>query len=141
MTLYLIDTNVISELTRPRPDPGVVKFMTDLSEPYVSVVTYHELIFGIEAMKPSKRQRALKDTIDEFMTATLFGQRLIEITEPIARIAAVVRGRETRKGHTASFPDALIAATAYTKKLTVVTRNTADFKYLDVPVFNPWTGT
>lgn len=139
MSHFLVDTNVISELSRPRPDPGVVKFMADQAEPYISVITYHELIFGIFAMKPSRRQEALKESIDNFFTIIHFAGRFLPVDEPVARTAAVMRATAARTGHTATFADSLIAATAYAKNLTVVTRNVADFEPLNVAVFNPWT--
>ncbi len=137
MSGYLIDTNVISELTRPKPNKGVLAFLTEQQAPFVSIITVHELIYGIERLEDgSKRQAALRSTIDEFLST--FAERILPANEPVARAAGLIRAKAHKQGHTAHLADALIAGTALVHGLTVATRNVGDFEGLGVPISDPW---
>ena len=140
MTGWLLDTNVLSELRRPRPDPKVLQFVADQSLDllYVSVVTFAEIRFGIELLQDASRRMEIHDWLTNTLRP-MFEERLLDITEEIMlkwRLL-VEEGRKT--GHTFAQPDLLIGATALQHGLTVVSRNTADFERAHVPVLNPWT--
>src|SRR6266446_1267952 len=125
---WLLDTNVLSELRRPRPEPKVVAFISGqpLDQLYISAVTLAEIRFGIELVTDPKRRGALNDWLAQ-KVRPMFDQRVLPITEDIMlrwRLL-VEEGRKT--GHTFSQPDLIIAATAIHHGLTVVTRDRSDY--------------
>lgn len=140
MTGWLLDTNVLSELRRPRPHVKVLQFVSaqSLDLLYVSVVTFAEIRFGIELLQDASRRMELND----WMTNTLrpmFEERVLDVTEDIMLKWRLLVEEGRKAGHTFAQPDLLIAATALEHGLTVVSRNTADFEKANVPVLNPWT--
>ncbi len=127
----LVDTNVLSELARPRPDPRVVDWAGGLSSVILSAVTVEEVFFGFSA-KPSHRiERWFEDFLDSEC-------RVLEVTTPIARHAGILRGQLARRGRPRTQADMLIAATAALHGLTLATRNERDFKDCGVTVVNPF---
>lgn len=139
MSGWLLDTNVLSELRRPRPNAKVVAFVAaqPLDRLYVSVVTFAEIRFGIELVPDSARRGELQDWLT-LKVRPLFTQRTLPVSEDVMlkwRLL-VEEGRKTR--YTFSQPDLIIAATALLHGLTVVTRDTGDFEKARTPVVNPW---
>jgi len=136
---WLLDTNVLSELRRPRPNAKVVAFVAaqPLDRLYVSVVTFAEIRFGIELIADPSRRAELHDWLT-LKVRPLFTQRTLPVSEDVMlkwRLL-VEEGRKTR--YTFSQPDLIIAATALLHGLTVVTRDTGDFEKARAPVVNPW---
>lgn len=136
---WLLDTNVLSELRRHRPDPKVVNFISAVParQLYVSSVTLAEIRFGIE-QSPDPNDRIM---LTHWLTHTvrpMFAGRVLEITEDslFEWRLLVHEGRKT--GHTFSQPDLFIAAMALHHGLTVITRNRKDFEKAKVAVLNPW---
>lgn len=135
----MLDTNVISELRRPRPDRNVIAFIKiqPLERLFVSTVTLAEIRFGIQCLADP----ALRESFTEWLThqvRPMFGQRVLPISEDVLfrwRLA-VEEGR--RAGHTFAQPDLFIAATALHYGMTVVTRDTAGFARTGVSLLNPW---
>ncbi|ULO24371.1 type II toxin-antitoxin system VapC family toxin [Methylocystis sp. SB2] len=139
MSGWLLDTNVLSELRRPRPNAKVVAFVAaqPLDRLYVSVVTFAEIRFGIELVADPSRRAELHDWLT-LKVRPLFTQRTLPVSEDVMlkwRLL-VEEGRKTR--YTFSQPDLIIAATALLHGLTVVTRDTGDFEKARAPVVNPW---
>ncbi|QGM92926.1 type II toxin-antitoxin system VapC family toxin [Methylocystis rosea] len=139
MSGWLLDTNVLSELRRPRPNAKVVAFVAaqPLDRLYVSVVTFAEIRFGIELIADPSRRAELHDWLT-LKVRPLFTQRTLPVSEDVMlkwRLL-VEEGRKTR--YTFSQPDLIIAATALLHGLTVVTRDTGDFEKARAPVVNPW---
>ena len=139
MTGWLLDTNVLSELRRPRPDPNVVAFVAakPLENLFVSSVTFAEIRFGIERVADAARRAELNDWLTHVLRP-MFDQRVLGVSEDVMfkwRLL-VEEGRKVR--HTFSQPDLIIAATALHHGLTVVTRDTSDFEKARAPVLNPW---
>src|SRR5271157_6091598 len=136
---WLLDTNVLSELRRLRPEPKVVDFVAGqpLSELYISAVTLAEIRFGIERLKEPKRRAELNEWLTN-RVRPMFDQRVLPITEDtmLQWRLLVEEGRKT--GHTFSQPDLIIAATAIQHGLTVVTRDRSDYDRAGVRVVNPW---
>ena len=141
MTGYLLDTNVISELKRARPDAKVSAFIA--SEPldclYLSVVTFAEIRFGIELLADVGRRSDLKSWFDNKLRP-MFAGRELPITEDILLSWRLIIEKGRQRGYTFSHPDVLIAASAAHYGLTVVTRNVRDFVEADVAVIDPWAG-
>lgn len=139
--MWLLDTNVISELGRPKPDRSVTKFIAeqDAGRLFLSAITIGEIRFGISLMgdQLKREQRAL------WLNATvrpLFGQRIISLGEDEVLRWRLLVDLGKRKGHTFSQPDLFIAATALSHNLTLVTRIVRDFLPAEIPALNPWTG-
>jgi predicted nucleic acid-binding protein len=136
---WLLDTNVISELRKPRPKAGVVAFVAaqPLEQLLVSAVTFAEIRFGIEMVSDPIRRAELNDWLDN-RVRPMFDRRVLAISEDVMfRWRVLVEdGRKT--GHTFSQPDLIIAATALHHSLTVVTRDTTDYTRARVPLVNPW---
>lgn len=139
MTGWLLDTNVLSELRRPRPDRKVVAFLAakPIERLYVSAVTFAEIRFGIEIIADAARRAELNDWLTH-KVRPMFEQRVLAISEDVMSKwrLLVEEGRKAR--HTFSQPDLIIAATALDQGLTVVSRDVADYRKARVPVLNPW---
>jgi len=136
---WLLDTNVLSELRRPRPHPNVVAFVSScpLDQLYVSAVTLAEIRFGIQLVNDPAR-RADLDRWLALKVRPMFRGRVLQVTEDIMlewRLL-VEEGRKT--GHTFSQPDLMIAATAIYHGHSVVTRDRSEFERAGAPVVNPW---
>ena len=139
MTGWLLDTNVLSELRRPRPDARVRKFIAGqrLEDLFVSTVTFAEIRFGIEIVSDPIRRAELTEWLTH-RVRPLFDQRVLEVSEDVMFKWRLLVEEGRKAGHTFSQPDLIIAATALNHGLTVVTRDTADYARSRVPLFNPW---
>lgn len=142
MTGWLLDTNVLSELRRPRPHENVLRFIADqpLDLLYVSVVTFAEIRFGIELVEDANRRMEINDWLENKLRP-MFEDRVLGITEDIMLKWRLLVEEGRKAGHTYAQPDLLIAATALHHGLTVVSRDTADFERTSMPVLNPWTAS
>jgi len=136
---WLLDTNVLSELRRPKPDPKVIDFVarTPLQELYISSVTFAEIRFGIELVAEPDRRLALNEWLTE-KVRPMFLHRVLEITEEIMLRWRLLVEEGRKSGRTYSQPDLIIAATALHHGVTLVTRNVSDFSSLGLTLFNPW---
>lgn len=134
MSKYLLDTNVISELARKKPSPSVLEFFESLDEITVSVITIEEIEFGIERLPANQRKYLWK-----WWSALLsLPPIVLSVDEKIAKLAGNLRAKQESKGKTRTQADMLIAATAITNGLILVTRNTKDFSECGVSVLNPF---
>ena len=142
MTGFLLDTNVPSELTRPKSDPQVEKWLDDADDEqlFFSVVSLGEIFKGLTILPESKRRQQLQRWVDETLRPWFEG-RILTVSEPIAERWGILAGECQLKGRPLKVADGLIAATALEHGLTVVTRNVKDFSDLSVRVFNPWLET
>ncbi len=140
MSGWLLDTNIISELRRPRPDARVVRFVagTPLEQLFISEVTFAEIRYGIELLDDPLRRRRIGQWLDVEMRP-LFDGRVLRLDEEALLQWRIIIQQGRRKGHTFSHPDVLIAAVAARHGLTVVSRDVSDFMAAGVPVFNPWS--
>ena len=136
---WLLDTNILSERRKPKPEPRVTAFYDaqPLNALYISVVSIAEIRFGIELQQDMMRRTDL----NEWLTLTLrpaFAGRILPVTEDILLKWRTLMEEGRKSGHTYSHPDLLLAATALQQGLTVVTRDRSDFDKAQVPVLNPW---
>jgi toxin FitB len=128
----LCDTNILSELARPRPDAGVVAWARGTTRIALSVVTLEEVRFGL-TWKPNTRVLKWFDAfLNDFCD-------IIPITAEIAACAGNLRGGFRSLGDSRTQADMLIAATAMLHRFTLVTRNTADFENCNIQVLNPFS--
>ena len=134
MNRFLLDTNVISELRKPRPHGAVVAWINDLQDEqlFLSAVTMGELQAGIER---TRRQDPSKAADIESWADQLAASFQVL---PMDTLCFREWGRIIDRKPDQLFEDAMIAATARVHQLVVATRNEADFKRLDVPIFNPF---
>lgn len=129
---YLCDTNILSELSRPRPNPGVQAWAERLPGVYLSAVTVEEVLFGL-AWRPNQRVLAwFEDFLADFC-------EIVPADEAIARDAGELRGRLMRQGAVRTQADMLIAAAARQRGLILVTRNVRDFAGCGIQVLNPFS--
>ena len=140
MTGWLLDTNVLSELRRPRPERKVVAFIAaqPLDSLYISSVTVAEIRFGVELAADATRRGELNDWLTH-VVRPMFEQRILTVTEDIMFRWRLLIDYGRKSGHTFSQPDLIIAATALEHGLTLVSRNTRDYQKARVTVLNPWT--
>ena len=140
MSGWLLDTNVISELRRPRPNARVRAFVAGqaLEELFVSTVTFAEIRYGIEAVGDPIRRAELSAWLMH-KVRPMFEQRVLEVSEDVMFKWRLLVEDGRKAGHTFSQPDLIIAATALHHGLTVVTRDTSDYKLARVALLNPWS--
>ena len=132
--MYLADTNIISELMRPVPHAGVVRWVEALDQTVgfaVSAVSVDEILFGL-THKPRPRALALFNGLAARIT-------VLDVTEAVARRAGEMRGLLAARGQLRSQADMFIAATAQVHALTLVTRNVRDFDGCGIAVLNPFS--
>jgi len=136
---YLLDTCVVSELSRPRPSPGVVAWVseTDVASLHLSAITLGEIRRGTLRLPAGKRRTSLSDWSESLRRG--FSGRVLPIDESVALRWAEIAARAEQSGRPGSFADGLIAATALDRGLTLVTRNVTDFEPFGVSLLNPWT--
>lgn len=137
---YLLDTCTISELVRKRPNEGVLHWLADQDEEtlYLSVLTIGELHRGIRKLSDLDRAQRLQTWVDVDL-AQRFRGRILPVDHHVASTWGRISGEAARAGSTLPVMDSLIAATAITHKLVVVTRNVADLERCGALVHNPWT--
>ena len=139
MKAWLLDTNILSELRRPKPESKVVSFVAaqPLELLHISVVTLAEIRFGIEILPEVARRSDLNHWLTH-RVRPMFEQRVLPITEDVMLKWRLMVEEGRTIGHTFSQPDLIIAATAQHHGLTVVSRDTDDYLKAGVSVFNPW---
>ena len=139
MTGWLLDTNVLSELRRPRPSPKVIAFVAarPLDLLFVSTVTLAEIRFGIELVADANKRAELQEWLTH-KVRPMFEQRILPVSEDIMFKWRLLVEEGRKAGHTFSKPDLIIAATGLHHGLTVVTRDTADYAKARVGLVNPW---
>lgn len=139
---YLLDTNVVSEWVKPRPNPSVVAWLADVDEDrvFLSVVSLAEIRSGVEQMPGGPRRNRLASWLVEELPGRFEG-RLLDIDRAVAHQWGMLIARSKRAGTNLSSMDGFLAATAAVHALTLVTRNRRDFERLDVRTLDPWAST
>lgn len=139
---FLLDTNIVSEGTRPRPNPGVALWLANVDEDrtFLSVVTFAEVRFGIASMPGGRRRDRLENWLHDEL-APRFAERVFQIDFRVADAWGIVVARAKAVGRPIQSMDAFIAATAVIHDLTVVSHDRYDFAAIDVRAIDPWTTT
>ena len=137
---FLLDTNVVSEWTKTRPNQGVIRWLADADEDqiFLSVVTIAELRHGVERLPMGKRRNRLDEWLRDDLVQR-FESRILAVEVEIANLWGRVVARRDAKGRPINAMDALLAATAEHHSLTLVTRNSSDFEDTVELMLNPWT--
>ena len=133
MTLWLCDTNIISEEMKPRPEMAVSRWLQEKDLIHISAITVDEITYGLNLRRMQKRILWFQKLLQERCI-------VLDVTTEIAQRAGNTRAELGRKGATREQSDMLIAATAWVHGLTLATRNTRDFEGTGIALFNPFEG-
>ncbi len=137
---FLLDTNLVSEWTKPRPNPGIVRWLADADEDrvFISVVTIAELRHGVERLAIGRRRKRLNEWIEGELLFR-FDERILPIDAATADAWGRIVAHREGLGRPIGTMDAFIVATAQVHKLTLATRNQTDFQASVPAVVNPWS--
>lgn len=135
--MIVLDTNVISELARPAPDPAVLAWVDAQAELAIAATALAEWRFGVARLRESKRNRSLSDAIEQFIYDDLAGLVLAFDSACAEAYGLIVAARE-RAGRPIGIADAQIAATCAVHTAVLATRNTQDFLNTGIALVNPW---
>ena len=133
---FLLDTNVVSEMTKRRPSPQVIAFLAQSRDLWLVSLVVHELEFGVRLIPPGRRRERLRADIARLLRR--YEDRILPVDRASAEWAARFRAGAVRSGRPPDLIDVLIAGTAKAHDLVIVTRNVGDFESLDVDMVNPW---
>lgn len=138
--MTILDTNVISELMRPTPEPLVLQWFNRLSaeDAHLTSITVAEILLGIELLPLGKRRDVMRAGAER--TLGVFAGQVLSFDEKAAHAFSLVSSTRRRHGRTMSDFDTQIAAIARVHGAAVATRDTAGFEGCGVKVVNPWEG-
>lgn len=136
---FLLDTKVVAEWVKPRPEPLVVSWLAETDEDriFLSVATLAEILYGVEAMAAAGRRKRLASWLADELVSRFEG-RVLDIDADIAFDCGVLMARARKLGVTMGTTDAFFAATARVHDLRLITRNARDFRAAEIEVFDPW---
>jgi toxin FitB len=139
--MFILDTNVVSELMKPAPHAGVLHWMQGqpLDQLAVTAVTVAEILYGLDRLPEGQRRAGLTAQFQAFLTRG-FTHRVLPFDLRAAEAYAPLKGARDRAGRPLDGYDAMIGAIARIHGAGVVTRNVADFTECGVTVVNPWGG-
>jgi predicted nucleic acid-binding protein len=137
--MILLDTNVLSEMMHPRPDPLVSAWVDNhpAEELWTASIVLAELHSGVDLMPIGRRQKALREAVEDMIVGDLRA-RILRFDENAARHYGQIFSHRQKIGHPIKEMDALIAAIALTHGATLATRNIPDFEHCGIPLVNPW---
>lgn len=134
MVKWLLDTNTLSELTKPKPFEGLLEWLeANEGDSAISVISIGEMVAGLERMAVGKKRRSLEHSL-KYLREDYAG-KILDFTEAAAMVWGRLVATAREEGRNLAVVDSQIEATAIHFGLTVVTRNSRDFVY---PIFNPW---
>ncbi len=136
---FLLDTNAVSEWVKPRPNPGLIRWMESADEDrvFLSVISLAELRYGVERLPVGVRRNRLEQWLRDELPLRFEG-RILSVDQRIAEAWGATVSRSAARGRPMGAMDAFLSATAEVHRLTLVTRNVSDFPALQA-VVNPWT--
>ncbi|BDM83916.1 type II toxin-antitoxin system VapC family toxin [Acaryochloris marina] len=135
MSRYLIDTNILSEPLKPKPNDRVIALMKQHSEQIaISTITWHEILFGFYRLPSSRR----KETIERYIRSVKATFPILPYTIESADWQALERARLSKIGQSPSFPDSQIAAIAAVNDLILVTNNVSDYQNFQGVLIENW---
>lgn len=137
---FLLDTNVVSEWVKPRPNPGVIEWLATADEDrlFLSVATLAELRYGVERLPAGRKTAQLQEWLETELPSRFEG-RVVVIEETIAALWGKLLAKADAVGRPLGAMDGFLAATAAAHQMTLVTRNEMDFAGAGIKTFNPWS--
>lgn len=137
--MIILDTNVLSELMRPRPSPRVSGWVAKqpATELFTTSITEAEIFFGIELLTQGKRREALLRAAEDMFTEDL-GGRIFGFESDAARLFSKIAAHRRTLGRPISHADAQIAAITKLRQAKLATRNVTDFHDCGIDLVNPW---
>ena len=140
MSGFLLDTNVVSELIKPRPEPRVAAWIEATEESLfrLSVLTLGEIRKGIDSLPDRSRRSALESWLSHDLLVR-FAHRILDVDQGVADRWGQLAAKAAATKRLLPVVDGLLAATALHHNLTLVTRNAKDVALTGVPVIDPWT--
>ena len=139
--MFVLDTNVVSELMRPAPDPVIASWVAAhaTSSLFLTAVTEAELRFGLAVMPTGKRRDGLGAALERVLE-TGFANRVLPFDSAAARAFARIAAARRQQGRPIAEADCQIAAIARARGMVVVTRNMRDFEDSGIEILDPWKG-
>ena len=139
--MFILDTNVVSELMRPAPDPAMASWIAEraTSNLFLTAVTEAELRFGLAVLPPGRRRDGLATGLER-MLRTGFANRILPFDSGAARAYAGIAAARRRGGRPIAQADCQIAAIASACGMAVATRNVRHFENMGIEILNPWDG-
>ena len=139
--MFILDTNVVSELMRPAPEPALKSWIADraASSLFLTSVCEAELRFGLAVMPSGRRRDGLVSSLERMLRAG-FANRILPFDSAAARAYAEIASDRRAAGHPISQFDRQIAAVARTRGMALATRNVRDFRSIGLVLVNPWAG-
>ncbi len=136
--MIVLDTNVLSEPMRPRPEPRVLAWLSaNAGTLWTSAVTVQEIAYDISRIREETRRELLRHKFEDAL-AEMIGGRVIALDEKAGRLAGLIRALRANDGMPISFSDAQVAAIAKLNNATLATRDVGDFAGLGLSLINPW---
>ena len=137
--MFILDTNVASELMRLEPNSAVAAWISerDAQEMYLTTVSEAELLYGVAILPAGKRRDALEAVMNRWLDLG-FRERILPFDSAAARAYAAIAARRRRAGRPISETDCQIAAISYARGAALVTRNVRDFEATGVDIVDPW---
>lgn len=137
--MYLLDTCVFSEFVKPAPEPKVLAWARSVreSDQYLSTLVLGELLRGVERLDDGERKKTLRSWVESLFET--HRERLIPVEADVVRVWARLCAGAEASGMPLAAMDSLIAASALSRGLKLVTRNVEDFRSLGVSILNPWS--
>ncbi len=138
--MILLDTNVVSELMRPKPAQEVLQWIAaqPLEQLYIASLTVAEIRRGLALLPEGARRQTLEAAFDHFLEQG-FGRRVLPFSQSTAAVYAPIYAQRTHAGLGIGELDLLLAAIAAENSARIATRNVSDFEQTGVKVVNPWT--
>ena len=137
--MILLDTNVVSEVMRPKPSGNVLNWLNRHNDGdlFISSITIAEICYGLRILPTGQRRQLLQVRFEQFVSEG-FACNIIDFNEPAARAYAEIMGMRKEKGRPMSLPDGQIAAIAQINHLALATRNITDFEGCGIKLINPF---
>jgi len=136
--MIVLDTNVLSELTRERASPKVLSWHRDQDDLFTTAITQAEMLYGLELMPSGRRKREALASINQIFNE-IFAGRILAFDSIAAVMYADLAASRKKIGRPIKQSDAQIAAIARSREAAVATRNVADFEHCGIQVIDPWT--
>lgn len=138
--MFVLGTNVVSELMRPVPDPSVASRVAGrvTGSLFLTAITGAELRFGLAVMPPGRRRDGLATGLERMLQPG-FTNRVLPFDSAAAHAYAEIAAARRAAGRPVSHPDNQIAAIAHSRGMAVATRNIRDFEDMGIALINPWT--